>query len=161
MAVNALGNSALVEELPDGSLLVVHQFFRPRAYRLAASGDVESLTPPTPDATARQVEFVPRAPITDDQLPRTLIPAMAMTVDPLRSDVYVLTRSGRTLDGRPERAILRLTDRLEFLHGYTLPLPAVSMVFLPRRRAALILDDEDAFHVCPLPARNGPGAPAE
>lgn len=150
MSIAALGNAALVETFPDGRILLMHQFFRPRAFIVHADR-VEEITPPVPDGAREQLDFVPRAPITDDQIRRTLVPALAMTIDPHRSEVYVLTRSGGELDDRLERAILRLSDRLEFMEGYTLPVIARSMVILPRRRAALIIDDLDAFHLCPLP----------
>lgn len=159
MTVNALGNTALVESLPDGSALVVHQFLQPRAFRVNATDEVEALAFPTPDGTRDQIPYVPRPPITEEQFPLTLIPAIAMAVDPVLSEVYVMTRSGNDLGGRPERAILRLTDRLEFLEGYTLPVLAGAMVYLPRRQAALVADDEDRFHLCPLPRTERSGDP--
>lgn len=151
MMINALGNATLVESLPDGSALVVHQFLQPRAFRVSAAGTVGALPFPTPDGTRQQIPYVPRAPITEEQMGQTLVPAMAMSVDRGRSHVYLLTRSGRNVDGRPERAILRLSEGLEFLEGFTLPVAAGSMVYLPRRRAALVVDDTDTFHLCPLP----------
>lgn len=150
MSIAALGNAALVETFPDGRILVMHQFFRPRAF-IVDSGRVDAVTPPIPDGTREQLDFVPRAPITDDQIRRTMVPALAMTIDPHRSEVYVLTRSGGELDDRLERAILRLSDRLAFIEGYTLPVIARSMVFLPRRHAALVVDDLDGLHLCALP----------
>lgn len=150
MSIAALGNAALVETFPDGRILLMHQFFRPRAFIVDAHR-IDELTPPVPDGARDQLDFVPRAPITDDQIRRTLVPALAMTIDPIRSEVYVLTRSGGELDDRLERAILRLSDRLEFIEGYTLPVIARSMVILPRRRSALVVDDVDTFHLCSLP----------
>ena len=161
MTVNALANSTLVEPLPGGSLLVLHQFLHPRAFRVGTAGQVEALVPPVPDDARDQVDYVPRSPITDDQVPLTALPAMAASVDPTTSDVLVLTRSGRMRDGRPERAVLRLDDRVRFLEGYLLPIPAMTMIYLPRRRALLVVDDEDGFHLCPIPAPAESSAPAE
>lgn len=151
MTVNALGNTALVESLPGGGAVLVHQYLGPRAYRISASGAVDLLPVPTPDGTRAAIPYLPRSPLTEDQFPLMLLPAMAMSVDPVTSEVYLLTRSGRELDGRPERAVLRLTDRLEFLEGYTLPVRAGTMVYLPRRGAALTADDESRLHLCHLP----------
>ncbi|NIU79416.1 MAG: hypothetical protein GWN71_39500 [Gammaproteobacteria bacterium] len=81
---------------------------------------------------------------------RMLVPGMALGVDPLRGYVHLMTRSGRLIDGRPQRAILRLDDRLRFLEGFTLDVPAGRMVYLARREIALVIDDEDRFHACPL-----------
>lgn len=153
MMISALGNATLVESLPDGSALVVHQFLQPRAFRVAAGGEAEALVLPTPDGTRDQIAYVPRAPITEDQLGLTLVPAMAMSVDRGRSHVYLMTRSGREVADRAERAILRLSEGLEFMDGFTLPVVAGSMIYLPRREAALVVDDSDTFFLCPLPAR--------
>lgn len=151
MMVTALGNSVLVESLPGGDVLLVHQFLAPRAFRVGSGGSaIEPLRVPIPDGTAGQVDFVPTAPITGPQLPRMLTPAMAMSVDPVRSEVYLLTRSGRTIGGRPERAILRLTDRLALIEAFTIPVIAGGMVYLPHRGTALVVDDEDRFHACRL-----------
>lgn len=157
MSVNALGNTALVETLLDGRVVVVHQFMSPRGFMVYPDGRVEARAVPTPDGTRNDVQFVPRSPITPEQIARLLIPAMAMTIDPGAARVYLLTRSGSQVDERPERAILQLSDRLEFLRGFTLPVAASSMVYLPRRRAALVVDDLDVFHLCPVPS-GGSGA---
>lgn len=161
MMIRALGNAALVEVLPDGGALLVHQYLAPRAFHVGPDGAVSDVAMPVPDATAASASFIPTAPITEDQMPRLMIPAMAMSVDPLRSEVYVLTRSGRTVDGRPERALLRLDDRLNFLDAFTLNVPAGAMVYLPHRRTALVVDEEDAFHACPLAPAGGPEDRAE
>jgi hypothetical protein len=138
MMIRALGNAALVETLPGGDAIVVHQFLAPRGYRVAAHGVVTQIPVPTPDATLGQLTFVPKAPITEDQMLRMLLPGMALSVDDATDHVYLMTRSGRTVRGRPERAILRLDDR---------------MVYLPARQTALVVDDGDRFHACILPSR--------
>ena len=160
MTVSALGNTALVETLPDGAALVVHQFLAPRAFRVG-TGPPEPLRAPTPDATRDQIDYVPTAPVTEDQLPRTLTPALAMSVDPGSGEVYLLTRSGRTRNGRPERAVLRLAGDLGFTAGFTLDVHAVGLVYLPRREAAIVVDDEDRFFLCPLPRAEYQHAGAE
>lgn len=150
MMIRALGNAALVETLPDGGALVVHQFLAPRAFRISRDGAVSGVPVPTPDASLESVGFVPRAPITEPQMLRMAVPAMALNVDPDRGDVYLMTRSGRLRDGRPERAILHLDPGLAFLDAYLLDAPASRMVYLPRRKTALVADDEDRFHACSL-----------
>ncbi len=150
MTVNALGNTTLVEAFPDGSALVVNQFLAPRGYRVDRRGDATPVTVPTPAGTREAIDFVPRSPLTDEQMPRTLVPAMAMSVDVGRSEVYLLTRSGRERGGRPERALLRLTDTLEFLDAFLLDVPAAGMVYLPRTGTAVVHDDADRFYSCRL-----------
>lgn len=153
MMVGTLGNSTIVETFPEGSALVVHQFLAPRAFHVDLDGDTVSPLPvPTPDATAGLVEAVPRAPITEDQFGDLLVPALAMSLDRTRREVYLLTRSGRLVDGRRERALLRLDDGLGYLESYLLDAHAVRMVVLPRRRAAVVTDDLDRPYLCPLDA---------
>lgn len=154
MTVGALGNTTRVETLAPGSALVVHQFLAPRAFRVSlGTGEVSVLSVPTPDATADQIDFEPLAPITEDQLGDMLAPAIGVSVDRRRGEVYLMTRSGRWI-GRWERAILRLSRDLELLEAYTLDVHAVHMAVLPRRRAALVADDLDRFFLCPLHAAN-------
>lgn len=160
MMINALGNSTLVETLPDGTALVVHQFLQPRAFRVGVTGAIEPLALPTPDGTRDQLPYIPTSPMTEDQFPLTHLPAIDMSVDPVRSEVYILTRSGGHVDGGSERAVLRLTDRLDFIEGYTLPVVVNSMVYLPRREGVLVSDDEDRFHLCELPRAPRSGDPA-
>jgi hypothetical protein len=152
MMVGAIGNSALVDVLDGGDALLVHQFLSPRAFRVGVAGGIEPLRVPTPDATRAQLPYVPVAPITDDQLPLMLVPSMAMTVDRSKSEVYLLTRSGRMRGENAERAVLRLDDRLRLLDSYIINVVARGIAFLPRTGTALVVDDEDRFHACHLPA---------
>jgi hypothetical protein len=151
MTVGALGNMALIDVLDSGDALLVHQFMSPRAFRVAAHGSVEPLRVPTPDGTSGQLSYIPLAPVTEDQLSLILLPAAALSIDRSRSEVYVLTRSGRSRGGRPERAILRLDERLRLLDSFTIDAMARSMAYLPRYEVALVADDEDRFHACALP----------
>lgn len=148
MFIGALGNTTLAEVLPNGAALVVHQFMAPRAFRIGADDAVAPIRVPTPDATRGSIDYVPVGPILEDDIDRMLVPASAMSVDPIRGEVYVLTRSGRRLDGRPERAILRLDAKLELIESYTLDFLARHLAFVPRDGTAIIVDDEDRFHAC-------------
>ncbi len=151
MIVGALGNQTLAEALPDGSALVVHQFLAPRAFRVDARvPEVWPLRMPTPDATVSQIGYLPRPPLTRDQYRDMLVPAIAMSVDRSRGEVYLLTRSGREVNGRFERVLFRVNDSLEPIAAYTLDAHAVHMAFLSRRRAALVADDLDRFYLCPI-----------
>ncbi|NIQ59232.1 MAG: hypothetical protein GWN71_39495, partial [Gammaproteobacteria bacterium] len=64
MMIRALGNAALVETLPAGDAIVVHQFLAPRGFRVGAGGEVTPLAVPTPDGTLEHLSFVPTAPVT-------------------------------------------------------------------------------------------------
>lgn len=161
MLVRAMGNAAIVETLPDGRALVVHQFLAPRGFAVAADGAVARLAVPTPDATLSQVEFVPTVPLTEAQQPMIMLPAAAMAVDPVRSEVYLMTRSGRRTGGVSERAILRLDDRLGFIEAFTVGIAAHEMAFLPRRGLAVIADADDRIFACPLPRTEGKDAHTE
>jgi hypothetical protein len=153
MTVGALGNATLAASLPGGSAVVVHQFFAPRGFRVVpATGEVAPLAVPTPDATRERIDFVPHPPVTQDQFSSLLTPALALSADRGRGELYLLTRSGRMIDGRAERAVLRLDRRLGYLGSYLLGVHAVQMAFLARADAIVVADDVDRFHLCPLRA---------
>jgi hypothetical protein len=155
MFIGALGNTTLAEALPDGAVLVMHQFMAPRAFRVAVDGRVDRLPVPTPDATRAAIDYVPAGPLVEAEIERMLVPASAMSVDPSRSEVYLLTRSGRRLEGGTERALLRLDDGLGLLQAFTLDFVARHMAVLPREQTLLIVDDQDRFHACDLRPLNG------
>ncbi len=153
MVNGALGNQALVAGFPDGRALVVHQFLAPRAFMVDGSdAAVTPLRVPTPDATAEHIDYIPTPPMTVDQYGSLLTPALAMSVDPTRGQVYLLTRSGHESNGRFERALIRTDDRLGFQAAFTLDAHALQMAVLPRRDAIVVVDDLDRFFLCPLHA---------
>ncbi len=151
MVVAALGNTALVEVLSDGTALVVHQFLEPRAFALYPGGSVRQLALPTPDATRDRIDFIPTAPVTEAQMLEMLVPAIAMSLDRRSDEVYVMTRTNQLTGSRPERALLRLDRQLRFIQGFITDVPATAMAYLPRKRTVLLVDDEDGFHACKLP----------
>jgi hypothetical protein len=155
MIIGALGNTTLAEAFPDGAALVMHQFMAPRAFRVGTDGRAERLRVPTPDATRESIDYIPTGRIMEEQIERMLVPASAMSVDPTRSEIYVLTRSGRRVEGGTERAILRLDDRLGLLESFTLSFMARHIAYLPREQIALLVDDEDRFHACDFRRPNG------
>jgi hypothetical protein len=150
MFIGALGNTTLAEALPDGAVLVMHQFMAPRAFRVEVDGRVDRLRVPTPDATSAAIDYIPAGPLVEAEIERMLVPASAMSVDPSRSEVYLLTRSGRRLDSGTERALLRLDAGLGLLQAFTLDFVARHMAVLPREQTLLIVDDQDHFHSCDL-----------
>jgi hypothetical protein len=155
MFIGALGNTTLAEAFPDGAVLVMHQFMAPRAFRVEVDGRVDRLPVPTPDATRAAIDYVPAGPLVEAEIERMLVPASAMSVDPSRSEVYLLTRSGRRLEGGTERALLRLDAGLGLLQAFTLDFVARHMAVLPREQTVLIVDDQDRFHACDLRRLNG------
>jgi hypothetical protein len=158
MFIGALGNTTLAEAFPDGAVLVMHQFMTPRAFRVQPDGQVDRLTVPTPDATRAAIDYVPAGPLVEAEIERMLVPASAMTVDPRRSEVYLLTRSGRRLEGGTERALLRLDAGLGLLESFTLDFVARHMAVVSREQTVLMVDDQDRFHACDLRRFNGRAA---
>lgn len=148
MFVGALGNATLAEALPDGGVLMVHQFIAPRAFRIDPDGRVDRLRMPTPDGTVAAIGWMPTGPLLDDQIERIMVAASALSVDRTRSEVYVLARSGRRLTGGAERAVLRLDAGLQLIDSYTLDMMARHLAVLSRSGTVLIVDDEDRFHAC-------------
>lgn len=152
MMTGAIGNRVTVAVLADGGALVMHQFLAPRAFYVAPDRTaVSPVTVPTPDATESRIRYIPRPPITTAQADEMLVPAIAASVDRTRDQVYLLTRSGREVNDRWERAVLRTDGRLRFLAGYTLDVHATHLAVLPRRNALLVSDPVDRVHLCPFP----------
>jgi hypothetical protein len=161
MFVGALGNTTLAEALPGGAIVLMHQFMAPRAFRVGADDRIEALRVPTPDATRASIDYVPDGRIMEEQIERMLVPASAMSIDPIRAEVYLITRSGRRIGGRTERAMLRLDADLGLIESFTLDFAARHLALLPRQQVALIVDDEDRFHACHLPATSDRHARAD
>ncbi len=149
--IASLGNSTLVDALETDEGIVVHQFLSPRGFRVGVNGEVVPLEVPTPDATLAGLDFVPSMQVTRDERLLMLLPAAAMSIDRGRSQVYLLTRSGRIRNDRPERAILRLDEDLRLLSAFTIDVFAVAMAYLPGGGVAMVVDDQDRFFACPLP----------
>lgn len=149
--VRAMGNIARVETFPDGRALVLHEYLAPRGFAVEPDGSVTRLAVPTPDATLGQLDYVPTPPLTEEDQPRIMVPALGLSVDRARSEAYLMTRSGRTVGGIAQRAILRVDDRLRFLEAYTVDVRARDMAVLPRLGVAMLADDEDAIFTCALP----------
>jgi hypothetical protein len=162
LSVNALANMVLAEADGEGSLLVVHQYLAPRAFRVDAHGGVRELSPPVPDGVAHKREYVPTPPVTPDVLPHLYIGAAALSVDRSTGEVYLLTQTGHREGDRSERAILRLDASLRYLGSYLLDprINAGHVAFLARRRAFVVADDVDRLHLCPLPHSAPDDAPA-
>ncbi|MBW3554009.1 MAG: hypothetical protein KY466_10885 [Gemmatimonadetes bacterium] len=154
MMIRAMGNIARVETFPDGRALVLHEYLAPRGFAVAPDGGVTRLAVPTPDATLSQLDYVPTPPLTEEDQPRIMVPALGLSVDGDRSEVYLMTRSGRMVGDVAQRAILRLDGRLGFLEAYTLDVAARDMAVLPARGLAVLTDDEDAIFTCVLPTRD-------
>lgn len=155
LMVRAMGNIARVETLPDGRALVLHEYLAPRGFSVAPDGEVTRLAVPTPDATLGQLDFVPATPLTEEDQPRILVPALGLSVDRRRSEVYLMTRSGRMVGDIAQRAVLRLDDRLGFLAAYTVDVAAREMAVLADRGLAVLADDEDRVFACTFPSGEG------
>lgn len=154
MSINGLGNMILSESDAAGSLLVIHQFMAPRAFRIAPDGGVRSLTPPVPDGTAHKREYIPVPPVTEETLPHVYVGASALAADRETGEVYLLTQSGYREGDRTERAIMRLDASLGYRTSYLLDLEinAGHMAYLARRKAFLLGDDLDRLYLCDAPA---------
>ena len=149
--VRAMGNIARVETFPDGRALVLHEYLAPRGFSIAPDGRVTRLPVPTPDATLAQLDYIPTPPLTEGDQRRIMVPALGLSIDGARSEVYVMTRSGRTVGDVAQRTILRLDDRLGFLEAFTMDVAARDMAVLPGPGLAILVDDEDALFRCVLP----------
>ena len=152
IVVSAMGNAARVEALPDGGALVLHEYLAPRGFRVRPDGGVEPFAVPTPAGTMSQLDYVPVAPFSEEQVPHIMVPNLGISVDRAAGDVFLMSRSGRVVDDVQERLILRLDAAFEVVEAYTVGISADRMAILPKAGVAVVSDDVDALYTCALPA---------
>ena len=151
-------NSVSMVSFGDGSALVAHELVWPRAWHVGRSGAPRPAQVPVPDAAAGSVGVMPPMPLRSEDLGKIAAPVVSMTVDPRRSELHYLTRSGRTTAPHLEKAIVRVSRDLRYLASYRLRINATEIAYLPARPDSVIVVDADfRWHRCPLPPipRNG------
>lgn len=148
LTTKALGNR--VRLLPAGnSLILLHQFFTPRAV-LVGEGGQRALRVPLARALRSGIGYVPPLPLNDEALKPALV--VANDAAPAeRGELLLLVRTGRTAGDRFEKAIMRTDSLLNFIAAYRLPVSPGLMTYVPRTRTALLVDEEDRWFTCRLP----------
>jgi hypothetical protein len=149
LTTKALGNRVKLLALGD-ELLLLHQFFTPRALRIA-DGLPRELRVPLPNAARRAIGYRPPLPLNDEALRPALVVANDAVVTE-RNEILMLVRSGRSKGDRFEKAIMRTDSLLNYLTAYRLPVGAGLLGYFPRNRLALVVDEEDQWHTCVLPS---------
>jgi hypothetical protein len=148
LTTKALGNR--VKLLPvRGGLVVLHQFFTPRALHVNDNGQ-RSLPVPLASALQRAIGYVPPLPLNDE----ALRPALVVANDAAsagNNELLLLVRTGRAAGDRFEKAIMRTDSMLKFISAHRLPVSPGLMTYLPRTRTAVLVDEEDRWYTCPLP----------
>lgn len=152
-AVNALANLARLAAFPDGRVVATHTMIVPYAYTLSP-GDAsppDRAPLPLPDGVRSLLGKIPAASPEDDRLGELLVATIATAPDSRSGDLLYLTRSGRTVDGRPEKAIVRVDPGLRYLRSYILDVNAIHLAYLPGPQLSLVADEVDQWYRCPTP----------
>lgn len=148
LTTKALGNR--VRLLPAGNhLILLHQFFTPRAVLVGESGQ-RALRVPLARALRSAIGYVPPLPLNDEALKPALV--VANDAAPAeRGELLLLVRTGRAAGDRFEKAIMRTDSLLNFKAAYRLPVSPGLMTYVPRTRTAVLVDEEDRWYTCRLP----------
>jgi hypothetical protein len=148
LTTKALGNR--VKLLIVGrNLVVLHQFFTPRAL-LIGNGSYSELRVPLPSAARKAVGYVPPLPLNDEALRPALVVANDAVV--AKGEVLMLVRSGRSRGSGFEKAIMRTDSVLNFRAAYRLPVAGGLLAALSRNGTIVVVDEEDRWHTCKLPS---------
>lgn len=150
-AVTALTNMANGAAYPDGRVVLAHTMVLPYAYVLGTDGTFDRVPLPLPDGVRSKFGWLPTTQFTNAMLDEILITTIAAAPDRTTGDFLYLTRTGRTRDGRPEKALIRVDPELRYLHSYLLDFNAVHLAYLAQPGIALIADEEDRWFRCETP----------
>jgi hypothetical protein len=148
LTTKALGNRVRLLPVHDG-LIVLHQFFTPRALHITDSG-LRTLAVPLARPLKAAIGYVPPLPLNDEALRPALVVANDAAVADDR-ELLLLVRTGRRTGDRFEKAIMRTDHSLNFISAHRLPVSPGLLTYLPRSRTAVLVDEEDRWFTCPLP----------
>jgi hypothetical protein len=148
LTTKALGNRVRLLPSP-AALIVLHQFFTPRALRIS-SREQRTLRVPLARGMAGTLGYIPPLPLNDEALEPALV--VANDAAPAGSNEFLLlVRTGRRASDRFEKAVLRTDSLLQLKAAYRLPISPGLMSYLPRSRTAVLVDEEDRWYTCKLP----------
>lgn len=149
LTTKALGNRVKLLAVGD-RLLLLHQFFTPRALLIGEHGQ-NLLRVPLPAGARKAVGYVPPLPLNDEALRPALVVANDAAVTE-KKEILMLVRSGRQRGDGFEKAIMRADSALNFVAAYRLPVGAGLLGYVAREHAVVVVDDDDQWHRCTLPS---------
>lgn len=150
--LNALATTVGLTPFPDGRIVVSHEVVVPFLYELRVGSDAVRRAPlPLPDGVRSSVGRLPPAPLTPDRLDELLVASLAAAPDVRAGDFLYVTRSGRRVEGRPEKAIVRLDPELRYRRSYLLDVNAIQLAYLAVRGLSIVTDEVDQWYRCPTP----------
>jgi hypothetical protein len=146
-----LYNQVNLASLPAGRVVAAHVALEPIAHFWTREAGARVVALPYPDEAKRLLDYTPVMPILDEDIRKMPAGALALSVDGLRGELLILTRSGREREDASERAIIRTDGDLGYLRSYLLDVHAVHMVYLARLDASIVVDESDRWFRCPTP----------
>lgn len=144
---NAFVNMLTGATRPDGSLVVIHQFYVPEAY-LWNAGEPAPFATPVPDG-ARELFEHPRSVEREEDLQYLPVVALSTYVD-ASGDIIYLTRSGRHRSGYFEKALVRVDPTFHYVSSRLLPVDALFVAPLTVD-TAVVVSNEGEWHRCEAP----------
>ncbi len=150
-AINTLANLAGVTPFPDGRVVVTHEFMVPFAHTFTEGEEAEAvrLPVPLPVATGAALRTAPTKPLPEADAGELPVALLSTDADAITGDLLYLTRSGRMVDGRYEKAVVRLDSALGYRSSYLLDVNAIHMSYLAGLGMAVVVDEVDQWYTCP------------
>lgn len=151
--LNVLANMSVTAAFPDGRVVVGHRFIVPFAHILTTgtAGEVQRVPIPLPAGLRASLDALPEPPFDDSfarKVPTVLIDAAP---DTRTGDLLYIVRTGRRVDDRFEKAIVRVDEDFAFSRAYLPGINAVRLAYLAEHSLSIIADEEDRWYICPTP----------
>ncbi len=154
--VAALANMLELTVLRDGSVVAAHQVVSSRAglFRARPNGGFDAVVTTVPVARSERDRLgkVPRDLFEGESFRDVAAPVISGSADHDTGEYLYLTRTGNSLSvGATEKAIVRARPDLSYVASYLLDVDAQHFLYLSRIRTALVVDQDAAWHRCPIP----------
>lgn len=151
--LGTLANMTVIATYPDGRAVVGHRFVVPFAHVIPAdkSERTVAMPIPLPDGLRSSMARLPRDPISEENADEVPASVLAAAPDHHGGDLLYIARTGRRIDDRFEKAIVRVDPELRFRSAYLPGVNAIHIAYLANRSISLIADEEDRWYQCPTP----------
>lgn len=156
LRVAALGNMLVLTVLRGGSVVAAHQVLSSRAgvFRPRPGGGFDSIVTTVPVSRPERDRLgkVPRDLFEAEDFHDVATPVISASADYGTGEYLYLTRTGSSLpSGATEKVIVRARPDLSYVASYLLDVDAQRFLYLSRIRTALVIDQDAAWHRCPIP----------
>jgi hypothetical protein len=153
--LKGFANMTVIEPLGAGRFVQAHQMFHPLATVFdspAPGGEPgREVALPLPDGVRAVVGIVPQRPFTDAALMGSLAPVLDAASDTTTGTFLFTTRTGRSLRGFSEKALVRTDRDLRLVDSFLFEENVAPFALLPGGDAVLVVAEDERWFRCTLP----------